>query len=496
MTFKEKSKAPDCRLPGPSGLPIIGNAHQLNIKRPHFTLTEMAHHHGPIYKMKLLTDHWIVVNTYDLAREVCVNKGREFSGRPESYRFTACIQNGKLHLLGDLKDKSILMRQLMAKAMSLSGVSSKQIVPVSQSMMRDMFDHWSEIKKTTCSKCVGKPCFHCEDTRYCYSCRDDVCRYACRLMIKGIVGENMNHESSKIDEVMSYEHHIVDGVGPAGSGLLLDLFPWLRFLGNKAWQFLNKAFLISQDLYSFYKPRILASLDSGTTQSAMHVVLNQALQGNNEITDDFAEGLMSTLFATSISTSSSMMYVSLVVLADHPHITEKIQNELKSVVGKNTPDVKDSAKLPYTMATIIEILRNGSIAPLALPHKTVCDTSLAGYNIPKGVNVFINLWAIHHDPDFWEDPYSYKPERFLTAEGELLPPEHPKRRRVMAFGAGSRSCIGEAFARRHLFLFITSLCQTFNMRIFEKETSSSDPRTFMGPALEPRKCGVEFLPRY
>ena len=122
MTFKEKSKAPDCRLPGPSGLPIIGNAHQLNIKRPHFTLTEMAHHHGPIYKMKLLTDHWVVVNTYDLAREVCVDKGREFSGRPESYRFTACIQNGKLHLLGDLKDKSILMRQLMAKAMSLSGL--------------------------------------------------------------------------------------------------------------------------------------------------------------------------------------------------------------------------------------------------------------------------------------------------------------------------------------------------------------------------------------
>ena len=46
--FKEKSKAPDSRLPGPSSLPIIGNAHQLDNKNPHFTLTEMAQRHGPI----------------------------------------------------------------------------------------------------------------------------------------------------------------------------------------------------------------------------------------------------------------------------------------------------------------------------------------------------------------------------------------------------------------------------------------------------------------
>ena len=147
------------------------------------------------------------------------------------------------------------------------------------------------------------------------------------------------------------------------------------------------------------------------------------------------------------------------------------------------------------MATITELLRNASIAPLALPHKAVCDTSVAGYNIPKGVDVMVNLWAINHDPDFWEDPYDYKPERFLNTEGELLSPEHP--RRVMAFGGGPRSCIGEAFARKHFF-FITSLCQRFNLRLTDKKTAFTDPRTFEmgGLTLEPRTCGVEFLPRY
>ena len=496
--LKENSKLPDSRLPGPSTLPIIGNAHQLDIKNPHFSLTEMAQCYGPIYKIKLLTDHWLVINNYDLAREVLINKGHEFSGRPESYRFSTCIKYGHLHLLEDLTERCILVRNLMAKAMSLSGVSSKQIESVNQGMINDLMDLWSEKGNATKDCDTEQYCSERKATKPCYSCRDDVCRLACRLMIKGIVGENVEYDSPEIDRIMSYEHYIVDGIGPGGSGLLLDLFPWLRFLGNKTWKFLNTAFLLSHSMYSFYKPRLLASLDSDSRQSAMHVVLHKASQGNSDITDVLAEGLMSTLFGASVTTSSTMMHVFVVVLAQHPHIQEKIQNELESVIGNETPDVSDTAKLPYTMATITELLRNSSVVPLGLPHKSVCDTSISGYSIPKGVNVFVNLWAINHDPDFWEDPYDYKPERFLNAEGVLLPPEHPRIRRVIAFGAGPRTCIGEAFARKHLFLFISSLCQRFNLRLADKDTPSSDPRTFEmgGPTLEPRRCGVDFLSRY
>ena len=496
QVLKEKSKPPDSRLPGPSALPIIGNAHQLDNKNPHFTLTEMAQRHGPIYKLKLLTDHWLVINNYDLAREVCITKGQDFSGRPQSYRFAVSIKDCKIVSFGDLTSTCSLTRNLMAKSMSPSGVSSKQIASVKQGMINDLMDVWAK-KGTVCKYCERKQyCSECKAIKPCYTIRDDVCRLACRLLIKGIVGENVDYDSPEIDRIMSYEHHIADSIGPGGSGLLLDLFPWLRFLGNKAWTALRTALALSRALYAFYKPRILASLD--TKKSAMHVVLHQVSLEGSEITDDLAEGIMATLFGASVSTSATMMHVIVVVLAKHQHIQLKIQDELESVIGNNTPDVSDTAKLPYTMATISELLRNASIFALSVPHKTVCDTSVAGYNIPKGVNVFVNLWAINHDPNFWDDPFDYKPERFLNAEGELLPPEHPRRRRVMAFGGGPRSCIGEAFARQHLFLFITSLCQRFNLRLTDKEIPFSDPRTFEmgGITLEPRTCGVDFLPRY
>ena len=479
--LKEKSKAPDCRLPGPSGLPIIGSAHQLNINRPHLTLTEMAHHHGPIYKMKLLTDHWIVVNTYDLAREVCVNKGREFSGRPESYRFSKAISSGHLYLFADFEDrKSALMNDVVARAMSLSGDSNKQIECVNQEMVRDLLDHWSD--NGTSDSGLS-------------SCRNDICRYVCRLLLKGIVGQHVDPYSTEVSQVMDLEHHMVNALGSDSHGIMLDLMPWLRYLGNKAWKNISAGFDMADAIYALHKPRILATMESDVN-SAMHFVLKQAANGKNvEMTDDFTKGTMAVLLAASVTTTSTMMHVVVLALAEHIHIQERIQSEITNVIGNNLPGVQYFPQLPYTRAALLEILRYSSIVPLLLPHKAVCDTTLDGYTIPKGTNIFINSWKIHHDPEFWEDPFVYKPERFLTDDGQLLPSDHPKMQQIILFGGGPRTCPGEAFARRYLFLFMISLCQRFTFRLSGE--GSSDPRTFElnGVINEPKICGINFRER-
>ena len=492
--LKQKSKPPDPRLPGPSGLPVVGNALQLDIVKPHFTLTEMANRHGPIFKMKLVTDHWVVINNYDLAREACITKGQDFSGRPVSYRFSECMKDGQ-YIFDDLKGNCLIQRTLMAKAVTLSGVSSKQIEPEYQEMIRDLLDGWAE-KNSKCSTCHDEEsCSVCGENTVRYSCRDDISRFACRLMTKGILGEVLDMDSPVIDQLMKMERYITISLGTSGQGLILDLFPWSRFLGNKAWKLLTGSFAISKSIYSTFKPQVLESMDCGVNQSAMHVVLNQALRGNKDITDTMAQGIMTLLYAGAVSTTSTMMHGVLVVLADHPDIQEKIRREVESVIGDATPDIKHSESLPYTMATIIEISRNVPLSVLGVPHKAVCDTSLAGYDIPKGVNAMMNMWAIHHDEDFWEDPFTFKPERFLTPDGQLLLPDHPRRRRVMAFGAGPRSCIGEAFARKHIFLLTTSLCQRYIFKL--QVEGGSDPKKFEvnGLTLEPPKCGVIFVER-
>ena len=45
--------------------------------------------------------------------------------------------------------------------------------------------------------------------------------------------------------------------------------------------------------------------------------------------------------------------------------------------------------------------------------------------------IWCNTWEQNHDPDYWEDPWTFKPERFLDEQGHLVGPDHPNRRRYI-----------------------------------------------------------------
>jgi len=73
--------------------------------------------------------------------------------------------------------------------------------------------------------------------------------------------------------------------------------------------------------------------------------------------------------------------------------------------------------MPYTEATIAEVFRMSSIVSGALLHSTMEDTEFEGYKLPKGTIVMSNLWQVHHDLEHWGDPFNFRPERFLDANG-------------------------------------------------------------------------------
>ena len=135
----------------------------------------------------------------------------------------------------------------------------------------------------------------------------------------------------------------------------------------------------------------------------------------------------------------------------------RLHRQLDDVIGKanRLPELSDKPNLPYLDAFIAEVQRIVSETPLAVPHSTTRDTSLAGYFIPRDMTVLINLWAIHHDPDYWEDPFCFRPERFLDEQGRL------RVEGIMPFSAGTRSCPGESLGRKAVFLFTARLLYNF-----------------------------------
>ncbi len=99
-----------------------------------------------------------------------------------------------------------------------------------------------------------------------------------------------------------------------------------------------------------------------------------------------------------------------------------------------------------------------------MPHIAKEDTELTGYGfIPKGTIVMINTWALHHDESFWDEPYTFRPGRFLDEAGNLLPTDHPNRKRLLPYGAGPRVCLGETFAMDCLFHWTAAVVQNVHI---------------------------------
>nr|XP_045612751.1 methyl farnesoate epoxidase-like [Procambarus clarkii] len=115
-----------------------------------------------------------------------------------------------------------------------------------------------------------------------------------------------------------------------------------------------------------------------------------------------------------------------------------------------------SFKLVYTEATLMETFRFRGAAPLTVPHKALRDTTLQGHRIPAGTMMMNNLYSIHMDPGYWGDPETFRPERFINADGSLRREE-----RLIPFGKGRRVCLGESLARMTTFLLFTALLQHF-----------------------------------
>lgn len=126
-------------------------------------------------------------------------------------------------------------------------------------------------------------------------------------------------------------------------------------------------------------------------------------------------------------------------LVRNPHVQAKAQEELDRVVGRDrVMNETDFSKLSYLQAVVKESLRLHPPTPLMLPHKANTHVKLGGYNIPKGTNVMVNVWALARDPKVWKNPLEYRPERFIEEDIDIKGSDF----RVLPFGAGRRVCPG------------------------------------------------------
>ena len=287
--------------------------------------------------------------------------------------------------------------------------------------------------------------------------------------------------------------------------IIIDFMPWLRYFGIDIWRKLMEFVAFENEIWSDIKAINAANPDS----DSLCKVLMAACDGENnpdnvtrksqsgEFTELDAQRTSLNLLFAGVTTTSNSFYAAINILAHHSDIQDTILDEVHTVCPDGLPTLPNRPKMPYSRAFLLELLRYSSVAPMSVPHTAMGDHSIQGYTIPKDTNIHINLWGLHHDPDFWTDPENFRPGRFLDASGDLVPADHPNRKHLMPFGAGSRVCLGESLASARLFLWITKVVSMFQIIPAKgNHSSATDPRHFcFDGVLKPTPFEVLFDPR-
>merc|ERR1719233_109554 len=170
--------------------------------------------------------------------------------------------------------------------------------------------------------------------------------------------------------------------------------------------------------------------------------------------------LQADLFGAGIDTSkNTVLWVLLLLSSDtFRELQQKIQLEIDHDCAGNTPSL--TSPLPLLRATILEVQRLRPVTPLGVPHGTVNVTKVGSWSLPAGTMVLPLHWAINRDPDLWEHPEEFRPDRFLDESGALL-----ENRNLHPFQVGKRRCIGEDLGKALTLLMLANILSKFTITL-------------------------------
>lgn len=147
----------------------------------------------------------------------------------------------------------------------------------------------------------------------------------------------------------------------------------------------------------------------------------------------------------------------------HPDVQFKVHAELDKVVGRSRAvNESDLTELLYLTAVVKEVLRLHPPGPLlSWSRLSIRDSVVDGRHVPAGTTAMVNMWAIMRDPEIWEDPLMFNPDRFMGRPASEDFSVFGSDLRIAPFGSGRRSCPGKALGMTTVSFWVATLLHEF-----------------------------------
>ncbi|KAJ5116805.1 hypothetical protein N7456_001153 [Penicillium angulare] len=240
-----------------------------------------------------------------------------------------------------------------------------------------------------------------------------------------------------------------------------ELFPSLETYGPYVPGFIGGYFRDVQKWKEFAVEVIESCRATGTKTPFLSKVLHDddSFLGRPLAASELAEECMGGMFGGSGTTATTFVYLLWAVL-QRPDVVQKLQSELDAAFPDNQPpDSVTCGKLPYLQAVLNETLRVYPATIAVLPRTATVDTIVDGIPVPRGTNVATQNLTIHRDPQTFQNPDSFIPERWIEGNNTQM------KEGLTPFSVGPRKCIGSNLAEMELRLLISAFFLRFEASI-------------------------------
>ncbi|WP_299432439.1 cytochrome P450 [uncultured Aquimarina sp.] len=202
--------------------------------------------------------------------------------------------------------------------------------------------------------------------------------------------------------------------------------------------------------------------NSGETyDDLLDMLLESRYEDGTAMSNDQLIDEILILFVAGHETTSNALCFSLMLLAKHPEIQDKVYAEVSKSNGKELSLMEKFAESKYTTQCIEEAMR---LYPPAYFSDRIAieEDEYNGIQLAKGTIILISFFEIHRHQDFWKEPIVFDPDRFHSDNKKEYSDWY------FPFGAGPRMCVGSNFAMYEMIVTISELIKKYKI-------TSSDP---------------------
>ncbi|CAL8121818.1 unnamed protein product [Orchesella dallaii] len=414
--------------PGPMRLPILGNLLQMGAKKkqipaPHIMLQEFCKEFGPIVTLQYGMKRQVVIDDYDVIRQVL--QSDVWLNRPTDKWMMERSFGKSLGILWGNSDSWREIRRFTIRTLRDFGFGKQ----TGQDAV--MEEELTELMKRLDEK------IELEGSEVYMSQFFTVS--VLNILWSMMAGTRFSHEDAKLTKIVKHIYDNTRFINATGN--ILMAFPALRTMlrkltgvGEARKQLIADMQKQFQDILDerralkYYKDDQRDFIDVFLSEIDKHAGDNSI---DNYYTDEQFVTVALDLFVAGMETTSNSLEFAMLYMILYPEVQKKVQQEILKEIGPTGfPTVIMKNSMPYTEATLLEIQRISSVAPMIV-RSPITDTKILSYEIKKGTFTILNLYSSHMNPKIWEDPQDFRPERFLNESNEIINTE-----KMFPFGQG------------------------------------------------------------